>query len=305
MIISKTRSILSVPGHRKDMHIKAFQTDADMLQFDLEDSVPESKKEEALRQILETLADSWEMNQKNKVIGVRLCPPDSTFFKNVIFWFFQHEIYKYVDFICMPKVEDAYAVKFFDRFIRKNEKDNANNINVRLVLSVESPKAFENICEIATASEHTLGLVFGIADYTREMNMELTGLSGHGENDSSKFGYRFGWALSRLANCAKAHGLLAIDAPYGDIDNLEGLRESSERAKFFGMDGKWVIHPKQIEIVNEVFSPGEEKIARATKITEAFEAEGEDLPGAISIDGKMVDIATYKLAKHFLNTYGK
>jgi citrate lyase beta subunit len=304
MILDKARTILSVPGHIQKMHTKAFLSGADMLQFDLEDSVPESEKRNAMQIISETLNSSWELNKNNAAIGIRLCPPDSVFFQEVIFWFFKNEIYKHVDFICMPKVEDAFSVKFFDKLIRKNERDNHVNINVQLSLTIESPLAFENINEIATASEHVTSLVFGIADYTRAMNMELSGTSGHGENDQSEFGYRFGWQLSRLANCAKAHGLMAIDAPYGDIKDAEGLRRSAERAKFFGMDGKWVIHPSQIEIVNEVFSPSKEKIENAQKVIEAFESSGDNLPGAIAIDGKMVDIATYNLAKHFLKTYG-
>ena len=199
----------------------------------------------------------------------------------------------------MPKSEDVPEIAFFDKIIRKNEQE-INNINLKIFLCIESPKAVENLNELAKASTHIAGFVFGVADYTRAMGMEMTSISGHGENDTNEFGHRFSYAMSRIVNVAKANGLVAIDAPYGDFKDRQGLKKSAECAKFYGMDGKWTIHPDQIEIVNEVFSPSKETIDNAKKVVDIFESQPENKAGAIAVEGKMIDIATYELAKKTL-----
>ncbi len=293
------RSVLSVPGHIKKMHDKAFLTKADVIQFDLEDSVPLAMKSEARDLILKTIEEVWEKNINNAGISLRLNPPNSQFFSADIRWFFDNELYNKVDYVCLPKSEDVHEISFFDKVIRQKELE-INNINLGLFLCIESPKAVENLNELAKASNHITGFVFGVADYTRAMGMDLNSISGHGENDNTEFGHRFSYAMSRIVNVAKANGVLAIDAPYGDFSDMEGLKKSAECAKFFGMDGKWVIHPDQIEVVSEVFSPSKEATENAKKVVAAFETQSEKNAGAISIDGKMVDIATYELAKNIL-----
>jgi malyl-CoA/(S)-citramalyl-CoA lyase len=128
----------------------------------------------------------------------------------------------------------------------------------------------ENVSKTARASDRLRTLVFGIADYSASVGARLVSISGHGEKEAEIYpGHRWHFPLSRIVMAAKANGLLAIDAPYGNFKDREGLERSAAMAASLGFDGKWVIHPGQIEIVNAVFAPSEEDIARAAKVIKA------------------------------------
>lgn len=122
-----------------------------------------------------------------------------------------------------------------------------------------------NIKEIVNSSNRIRSLVFGIADYTVSLGMFFKGYSGHGEEEEFYPGHRFHYPLSRIAMAAKSKGILAIDAPYGNFKDLEGLKRSCLLSKYLGFDGKWAIHPSQIEVINKVYSPEEEDIERCKK----------------------------------------
>jgi len=139
--------------------------------------------------------------------------------------------------------------------------------------------------------------VFGIVDYSASINARLVSISGHGENEDEVYpGHRWNFEMSRIVMAAKAHGLLAIDAPYGNFKNPEGLRRSTALACALGYDGKWAIHPDQIDIINHVFSPSREDIARARKVLAAHKEAEEKGLGAVAVEGRMVDRATVRLA---------
>ena len=123
------------------------------------------------------------------------------------------------------------------------------------------------------------------------------GVGGHGEEEDFYPGHRFHFPLSRMAMAAKAAGLSAIDAPYGDYKDPEGLRRSCLMSAALGYDGKWVIHPDQVAIVNEVYSPSEEDFQRSARILEAYEQAREAGVGSLALDGKMVDAASIRLAR--------
>jgi citrate lyase beta subunit len=141
-------------------------------------------------------------------------------------------------------------------------------------------------------------LVFGIADYSASVGARLVSISGHGENEADIYpGHRWHFALSRIVMAAKANGLLAIDAPYGDFKDIEGLQQSAVMAGALGCDGKWAIHPTQLETINRVFSPSQEDIDRAVTVLQAAQAARQQLRGAIAVDGRMVDQATLRMAQ--------
>ena len=156
---------------------------------------------------------------------------------------------------------------------------------------------------IAVSSPRLRTLVFGIADYAASVGARLVSLSGHGENEDGIYpGHRWHHALSRIVMAAKANGLLAIDAPYGNFKDADGLARAAGMACALGCDGKWAIHPAQIDTINRVFTPSAEDIDRARRIIAADEAARTGGRGAVAVDGRMVDQATVRLARRVQET---
>jgi citrate lyase beta subunit len=169
--------------------------------------------------------------------------------------------------------------------------------------SIESAEGLARISDTACASDRLRTLVFGIADYAASVGARLVSVSGHGEREEDIYpGHRWHFPLSRIVMAAKANGLLAIDAPYGNFKDREGLERSAAMSASLGFDGKWVIHPGQIETVNAVFAPSREDIARAEKVIKAHAAAVKNGRGAVAVDGRMVDNATIRLARQLWDT---
>jgi citrate lyase beta subunit len=141
-------------------------------------------------------------------------------------------------------------------------------------------------------------LVFGIADYSASVRARLVSISGHGEKEEDLYpGHRWHFALSKIVMVAKANGCLAIDAPYGNFKDPEGLRRSAVISCALGCDGKWAIHPDQIDIINEVFTPSHKDIELAAKVLEAHAKAASEGRGAVAVEGRMVDQATVRMAR--------
>ena len=288
------RSILSVPGHVKKMHHKASKTNVDVVMLDLEDSVPVNMKEEARKQIINSIMDiEWG----KKTLTVRINSLDTKYgYRDIL------EIGEstghIIDSIVIPKVNHPGDIYFADRMLDGIEMNKDINKTIGIEASIETAQGLEQVKEIAGASCRIITLVFGIADYSASVGARLVSISGHGEKEDDIYpGHRWHFAVSRMVMAAKSRGIMVIDAPFGNFKDLEGLRRSGVMACALGCDGKWVIHPDQIDIINQVFSPSQEDIDRAVKVLEAFnkaEAKGR---GAVAVEGRMVDQATVRLAK--------
>ena len=164
--------------------------------------------------------------------------------------------------------------------------------------SIETAQGLENVTKIANASSRIVTLVFGIADYSASVGARLVSISGHGEKEDEIYpGHRWHFAISRMVMAAKAKGIMAIDAPFGNFKDTEGLKRSGVMACALGCDGKWVIHPDQIDTINQVFSPSQEDIEMATKVLDAFNKAESEGRGAVAVEGRMVDQATARLAQ--------
>ena len=198
----------------------------------------------------------------------------------------------------IPKVSHPGDIHFADRMLDGIEMNKVFANRIGIEASVETARGLEQVSEIAGASDRLVTLVFGIADYSASVGARLVSISGHGEKEEELYpGHRWHFALSRMVMAAKANGLMAIDAPYGNFKDAEGLRRSAVMACALGCDGKWAIHPGQIDTLNQVFSPSQEDIDRAVKVLEAFDAAESEGRGAVAVEGRMVDQATVRLAK--------
>lgn len=288
------RSILSVPGHVEKMHRKAARSGADVIMLDLEDSVPAAAKQTAREQVIRSLA---AIDWGKKTVAFRCNALDTPFgYRDIL------EVVEAgqerLDTVVVPKVDHPGDIHFVHRLLSGIQLNKGGTGKIGIEASVETAAGLDRIREIAAASDRLVSLVFGIADYQASIGARLVSVSGHGEDEEKIYpGHRWHFAMSRIVMAAKARGLLAIDAPYGNFKDPEGLRRWAAVAGALGFDGKWAIHPDQIDPINEVFSPLADEVDRARKILDAFrraEAEGK---GAVAVDGRMVDGATIRLAR--------
>jgi len=295
-MIKRQRSTLSVPGHLEKMHKKAFESDVDVIMLDMEDSVPLESKQAAREQIISTLKNEAKWS---KGISVRVNSVDTRYcFRDVID--VVREVHEKIDSIVLPKVDCAGDIYFLSHLLEGVEAEINANYFIAIDASIESALGVENIVEIASAPR-VRSLIFGIADYSASIGARLSSISGHGENESSIYpGHRWHFVMSKIAQTAKAHNLLAIDSPYGNFKDLQELEKSAKTSCALGFDGKWAIHPSQIGTINEVFSPTSEEIDRANRILDAAKAcPGR---GAVAVDGRMIDKATVRLARTLIDS---
>jgi malyl-CoA/(S)-citramalyl-CoA lyase len=288
------RSILSVPGHVQKMHPKAHDSAADNVMFDLEDSVPMDQKENARKQVVQSLL---AMDWQHKTVTVRINALDTPFaYRDLID--IVEEAGHLLDAVVIPKVDHPGDIHFVHRLLNGIEMDRQPSAHVAIEASIESARGLERVSDIARASKRLVSLVFGVADYSASVGARLVSVSGHGEAETETYpGHRWHFPLSRIVMAAKANGLSAIDATYGNFKDPEGLRIAAVMSNALGCDGKWVIHPAQIDIVNDVFSPTPEDIERARAVMTAHQSAVENGRGAVSVDGRMVDNATIRLAR--------
>ena len=288
------RSTLSVPGHIEKMHVKASQRDVDVIMLDLEDSVPVEAKESARARVIQSIhALDWQ----GTTVTVRINGLDTHFgYRDLL------EVAEAagprIEAVVVPKVNHPGDIHFVCRMLDGIEaaKGFSNRINIEAI--IESAQGLEQVSQIAKASDRLISLVFGIVDYSASIGARLVSISGHGEKEEEIYpGHRWNFEMSRIVMAAKAHGLLAIDAPYGNFKDPAGLQRSAALACALGYDGKWAIHPDQIDIINQVFSPSKEDVDRAIKVLAAHNKAQEKGLGAVAVEGRMVDQATVRLAR--------
>ena len=288
------RSTLSVPGHVAKMHAKALGSAADIVMLDLEDSVPPDAKEKARRQVIQTLHSA---EARSRPLAVRINALDTPYgYRDLL------EVAETagdrIDTVVVPKVNAAGDIHFVDRLLDGIERHRRQAHTIGIEASIETAEGLNAVRAIAAASPRLRTLVFGIADYAASVGARLVSLSGHGENEEAVYpGHRWHHALSRIVMAAKANDLMAIDAPYGNFKDDVGLERAAAMAGAIGCDGKWAIHPLQVETINKVFTPSAEDIDRARRIIAADEDARTGGRGAVAVDGRMVDQATVRLAR--------
>ena len=292
-MIPLRRSVLSVPGSSEKMMSKAVAMPADEIMLDLEDGVALEEKEGARAKIIRSLVDyDWG----GRVRAYRINALDTPFaYRDIIE--VVEEAGTSIDVVVIPKVEKAADVQFVDLLVSQIELRMGMKKRIALEASIETALGMLNVREIAFASPRLEALVFGVADYGASLTMPSGGLSGHGDAEEQYPGHRWHFPLSRVVMAAKAAGLAAIDAPYGDFKDSAGLKKSCQIAASLGYDGKWAIHPDQLKIVNAVFTPSDDDISLAQRILQAYRKAEAAGKGATALDGKMVDGGSIRLAR--------
>ena len=292
------RSLLAVPASNLEMAGKALASAADAVFLDLEDAVAPDEKARARGQVVRALR---ELDWRDRPTLYRANALDTPYFYRDVIEVVE-EAGEDLDSILVPKVqrpEDLQAVAILLSQIELSVGLERGKIG--LEAQIESAEGLVNVDVIARATDRLEALHFGPGDFAASVRMPQRSIGAMDEWDEAYPGHRFHYAMQRIVVAARAAGLRVVDGPLADYRDEEGLRESSLIARSLGFDGKWCIHPAQIEVVNEVFSPTEREVEWAEKVVGAYEEASAAGRGAISVDGQMVDAASIKMARTILD----
>jgi len=294
------------PGSRPAIFEKMAASAADVVNLDLEDAVAPQDKPQARRNIVEAIND---VDWGTKTVSVRINGLDTAYwYRDVV------EVLEgcgeRLDLIMIPKVGNAKDIYAVDALVTAIEAAKGRRKRIAFEAIIETAAGVAHVEEIAAASPRMQALSLGAADYAASMGMATTGIGGTQANyymledarpDGGPRAVHWGdpWhhpTVAIVAAC-RTHGLLPVDGPFGDFSDDEGFRAQARRAATLGMVGKWAIHPKQIALANEVFTPSEAMLAQARRILEAMEKAQKEGAGAVTLDGKLIDIASIRQAQ--------
>ena len=277
------RSLLFVPGNNSRFLEKAKSLQADIVCFDLEDSVPLVEKKSARNLIKNALKNRSEYHSE---IYVRTNSPVSGLIPDDLLEIIQ----KGVDGIVIPKVNTASEIKKIEKIMLGLEKKRKLK-PIEIIASIESTEGVVNAYLIASCSKRISALVFGVFDLLNDLGIEYT-----------KKPEGAAYSRAKIPVDARAAGKYAIDAIWQDLDDVTGLEQDSIVAKNLGYVGKSIIHPNQVDTVHKVFYPTSAEIEWAKKVMSAYDMSKKNKKGATTVDGKMIDEAHYKRAISLLNS---
>jgi malyl-CoA/(S)-citramalyl-CoA lyase len=303
------RSELAVPGSSPQFFEKAAKGEADIVFLDLEDAVAPDRKEEARRNVIQAIND---IDWGTKTLSVRINGLDTPYmYRDVVDVLEQAG--DRLDLIMIPKVGTAADVYALDMLCTQIETAKGRRKGVGFEHIIETALGMANIDEIARASRRNESLHFGVADYAASTRARTTGIGGpnpdyvvltdkteDGSPRQVHWGDMWHYALSRLVVAARAAGLRPLDGPFGDFSDPDGFRAQAARSAVLGCEGKWAIHPSQVTLANEVMSPPAKEVERARRVLAAMETAQREGRGAVSLDGRLIDIASIRQAEQLV-----
>jgi malyl-CoA/(S)-citramalyl-CoA lyase len=296
------RSELAVPGSQPKFFEKAAASDVDVIFLDLEDAVAPDEKEQARRNVIEALND---IDWRGRTMSVRINGLDTHYMYRDVVDVVEQAGAK-LDLIMIPKVGTASDIYAVDMLVTQVEAAKGYDKRIGFELIVETALGMQNVHAIAAASKRNESLHFGVADYAASTKAKTTNIGGPNPNyhvltDPDEAGNRevhwgdmWHYAISRMVVAARANGLRPIDGPFGDFSDPDGF---TNRAATLGCEGKWAIHPSQIDLANEVFTPTEKEMTQARRILEAMGEAQKAGKGAVTLDGRLIDAASIKQAE--------
>jgi citrate lyase subunit beta/citryl-CoA lyase len=284
------RSCLAVPGSDPRMMAKAADSEADQIFLDLEDAVAPDEKKGARATVVEALNSN---DYGDTLVVVRVNDATTRYAYDDIIELVRGA-HAQLDCLMIPKVQDAGQLWFVENLLNQLEADLETDKRLGLEVQIETGTGSVNMTEIAGVTDRIETLIFGPGDYAANQGVPQLDL-GMIERDYP--GHQWHYILAQIVNHARAVGCDAIDGPFGDYGDADGYRESATRAKLLGIDGKWCIHPSQVAIANEVFTPSKDQFDYARRMLDAYSEAIEAGKGAASLDGKMIDEASRKMAE--------
>ena len=302
------RSELAVPGSSTRMLEKAPGVGADVVFLDLEDAVSPDDKEQARENIIAALN---ELDWSGCSVSVRINGLDTHWcYRDIVD--VVEQAGGHLDTILIPKVGTPADVLFVATLLEQIEAARGlQQINLHIL--IETAMGMANVEAIAqTCPERLEAMVFGVADYAASTRARTTNIGGANpdyavltdpDGDGARerhWGDQWHFALSRMVVACRAYGLRPIDGPFGDFSDPDGYLSAAGRAAQLGCEGKWAIHPSQVALANQVFTPSEAEVGRARRILEAMEEAARNGLGAVSLDGRLIDAASIKMAQNLV-----
>ena len=287
------------PGSNTKLFPKMAASAADVVNLDLEDSVAPSDKDMARANVIEALNT---IDWGNKTMSVRINGLDTPYwYRDVVDLLEQAG--ERLDQIMIPKVGCAADVYAVDALVTAIEAARGRQKKIGFEVIIESAAGIAHVEEIAASSPRLQAMSLGAADFAASMGMQTTGIGGTQENyymlheGQKHWSDPWHWAQAAIVAACRTHGVLPVDGPFGDFSDDEGFIAQAKRSATLGMVGKWAIHPKQIALANQVFTPSEEAVAEAREILAAMEEAKAKGEGATVYKGRLVDIASIKQAE--------
>lgn len=298
------RSQLFVPCSSPHFFAKAAQGPADVISLDLEDAVAPDDKVDARAKAVKALN---EEDFGDKTLSLRINGLDTHYcYRDVVD--IMEQSGERLDLIMIPKVGTAADIYAIDMLVTQIETATGRKKKLGLEVIIESAMGLANVNEIAAASPRLEALHFGAADFAASMGMRTTNIGGPNpdygilldpdENGNRNFHWQDLWhtPMVQMIAAARANGLRPVDGPFGDYSDPDGYRAQARRSAILGCEGKWAIHPSQVALGNELYTPPADDVKQAKRILKEMKASQKAGAGAVSLDGKLIDAASIKQA---------
>ncbi len=297
----RTRSVLSVPGGNARMIEKGLGTSADIVMLDLEDATAPAQKAAARLVVIDAVRNGdWRGRPRT----FRCNGLDTQWTYRDLVEVLQGTDCA-IDRIVLPKTGDAADVRAVSILLQQMEMEFGRAEPIQLDVQIESATGLVHCEAIAAADPRVVALTFGPGDFAASAGYPLAGIGLADSWDAAYAGHRWHYPMSRISIAAHAAGIGAIDGPYAAFRDLDGLRASAQAARALGFDGKWCIHPDQIAVVNEVFSPSAEEIEHARAVLDSYREATAAGIGAIAVGAEMIDAANVRMARRTLEFAGE
>ena len=287
------RSELAVPGSQPAMFEKALRGEADYVFLDLEDAVAPADKEQARRNVVAGLLEhDWK--SRGKTISVRVNGIDTHYMYRDVVDIVEEAGHR-LDVVLVPKVGVPADVYLVDALLTQIETARHISHRIGIEVLIETALGMANVEAIPQASRRLEAMHFGVADLAASLRARTVNIGGLNPDYP---GDQWHAALARMVTACRAYGLRPIDGPYGDFKDPDGYVAAARRAAALGYEGKWAIHPSQIPLANEVFTPPTAEVDRARRILLALDEAARAGRGAAQIDGRMIDAASARMAQN-------
>ncbi|MCW5236335.1 HpcH/HpaI aldolase/citrate lyase family protein [Verminephrobacter eiseniae] len=287
------RCQLSVPGSSEKMMRKASGTGVDFVFLDLEDAVAPSEKRAARAKIVSAL-NTLDWGKTTRCVRINDLTTQYAY-EDII------EVVEgareNLDMVMLPKAMSAADVQFVDKLLSMMEKKLGLRKRIGIDVLIEEVEAMMRVEEIAASTPRLECLIFGMGDYSASQGVSIGDIGGPGGYPGDIWSYQ----RHKLTIAARANRIDAVDGPYADFKNPDAFREECRRAMTLGMVGKWAIHPSQVAIAQEVFSPPAQEVARAREMIAAYDAALAQGLGAVQYGGKMIDIASVRIVRNLVD----